>query len=275
VGHYTAGFPAGSVDWFRVVKSCVPGPFTFIMPASKNLPKQVTDFEAKKSKVRARSSRRGGRGGGPGGEGGFGELRPGTPGTLLSGVPRAPSARPQSRKTVGVRIPDDEVCRELLGAVGAPLLVTTAPSVDPGDDDESAPNAQSFVELYDMLVPRGLDFVVSRGHAEAPRLPTTVVDMTGREPVVVRAGEGEAGRRAGAPGGPSVPARGAPRPGGDPARRGAAGPVGAGGRGPARTVRGGAAGGAPGQATPRPRLGARRDGRPGALRGRRRGDHGR
>lgn len=44
---YTTGFPCGDSQGhpniFRAVKHCVPGPYTFILSASKNLPKQCTN----------------------------------------------------------------------------------------------------------------------------------------------------------------------------------------------------------------------------------------
>eukprot|EP00877_Chromochloris_zofingiensis_P003194 jgi/Chrzof1/12876/Cz07g10170.t1 len=48
ISHYTLGFPvpkhAGQVDMFSVVRRLLPGPYTFILPASKNLPSQMVDF---------------------------------------------------------------------------------------------------------------------------------------------------------------------------------------------------------------------------------------
>ncbi|CAO2831142.1 unnamed protein product [Amaranthus hypochondriacus] len=45
---YTMGFPRGDSlghpNIFRAVKQCLPGPYTFILTASKNLPKQCTNY---------------------------------------------------------------------------------------------------------------------------------------------------------------------------------------------------------------------------------------
>lgn len=47
---YTSGSQFQS--FFKTAKRILPGPYTLILPASKNLPKQITDFDAGKSKKR-------------------------------------------------------------------------------------------------------------------------------------------------------------------------------------------------------------------------------
>ena len=53
LSHYTAGLPVsnepGSPNWFNIIRKILPGPYTLILPASKNLPSQMVDF----MKVRA------------------------------------------------------------------------------------------------------------------------------------------------------------------------------------------------------------------------------
>lgn len=48
ISHYTQGFPVsnepGSPNWFNIVRRILPGPYTLILPASKNLPSQMVDF---------------------------------------------------------------------------------------------------------------------------------------------------------------------------------------------------------------------------------------
>jgi len=57
ISEYTMGFPAstrpGEPDFYKIAKRILPGPYTFIMNASKALPKQITDFDSGKSKKRA------------------------------------------------------------------------------------------------------------------------------------------------------------------------------------------------------------------------------
>lgn len=54
VALYTNGWPMNDVqgDLFRVAKRALPGPYTFLLGASKRLPAQVVDFESKKTRRR-------------------------------------------------------------------------------------------------------------------------------------------------------------------------------------------------------------------------------
>ncbi|KAK9104149.1 hypothetical protein Scep_020993 [Stephania cephalantha] len=55
---YTTGFPRGNgqglTNIFRVVKHCLPGPYTFILPASKELPKQCIRYGTSTAKYASR-----------------------------------------------------------------------------------------------------------------------------------------------------------------------------------------------------------------------------
>ncbi|KAK9113451.1 hypothetical protein Syun_020248 [Stephania yunnanensis] len=55
---YTMGFPRGNgqglTSIFRVVKHCLPGPYTFILPASKELPKQCIRYGTSTAKYASR-----------------------------------------------------------------------------------------------------------------------------------------------------------------------------------------------------------------------------
>jgi len=57
---YTTGFPHGDghghADIFRAVKHCLPGPYTFILTASKELPKQCIRYGTATSKYAARKN---------------------------------------------------------------------------------------------------------------------------------------------------------------------------------------------------------------------------
>ncbi|XP_004231776.1 uncharacterized protein [Solanum lycopersicum] len=57
---YTTGFPRGNAqgltDIFRAVKHCLPGPYTFILTASKQLPKQCTRYGSATSKYASRKN---------------------------------------------------------------------------------------------------------------------------------------------------------------------------------------------------------------------------
>jgi tRNA threonylcarbamoyl adenosine modification protein (Sua5/YciO/YrdC/YwlC family) len=113
---------------FRLIKSLVPGPFTFVLPAAAELPRRL-----KQSK----------------------------------------------RRAIGCRIPDHAVARGLLEVVGAPLL--SASLVLPGEDfDNHDAEAVAAGAL------RHVDLMLDA--EDAPPGPTSVVDLTGDQPVVTRQG---------------------------------------------------------------------------------------
>ncbi len=86
-----------------------------------------------------------------------------------------------SRKTIGLRVPDHKVLQELLTLHGAPLLATTL--IAQGET-EPFNDAQEIREHYKKQIAAVID-------AGACALePTTVVDLTDAEPVVVREGRG-------------------------------------------------------------------------------------
>ncbi|XP_043708492.1 uncharacterized protein YciO [Telopea speciosissima] len=139
---YTMGFPRGNhqgqMDIFRAVKHCLPGPYTFILPASKELPKLCVKY-----------------------------------GT---------TAKYALRKTVGMRMPDDPICQAILEKMNAPLIST---SVKWPKEDEWMIDPVIIADIYGR---EGLDFVVDAGVRVAE--PSTVVDMTGSLPVIIRQGKG-------------------------------------------------------------------------------------
>jgi tRNA threonylcarbamoyl adenosine modification protein (Sua5/YciO/YrdC/YwlC family) len=85
------------------------------------------------------------------------------------------------RKTIGLRVPDHPVAAALLAELGAPLLSTTL--VLPGDAAplEDAAEIRSRLESDVALVLDG---------GPCGTTPTTVVDLTGAAPEVVREGKG-------------------------------------------------------------------------------------
>ncbi|HJE52007.1 MAG TPA: threonylcarbamoyl-AMP synthase [Tessaracoccus flavescens] len=119
-------------NWvFRAVKAATPGPYTFILKATRELPKMM--------------------------------LHP-------------------KKRTVGVRVPDHRTTLALLDAVGGPLLTSTLllPDVDGPLTD-----GWSIKELLEHQV----DLVLDSGDCGVE--PTTVVDLTGDEPVIERVGAGD------------------------------------------------------------------------------------
>ena len=119
---------------FRAIKAATPGPYTFILPATKEVPRRL--------------------------------MHP-------------------KKKTVGVRIPEHPVVRELLAELGEPLLSSTL--ILPG---ESEPMSEGWL-VKDEL-DHQVDLVIDSG--ECGTEPTTVVDFSDGQAEVVRIGAGDAGR---------------------------------------------------------------------------------
>ena len=119
---------------YRLLKLGTPGPYTFILDATKEVPRRVSH---------------------------------------------------PSRRTIGLRVPDHRVTQELLALFGEPLLATTL--IPPGET-EPLNDAGEILERFS----KSLQAVVDAG--ACPMAPTTVVDFSGDEPVVMRQGRGDLAR---------------------------------------------------------------------------------
>ncbi|HET8730121.1 MAG TPA: L-threonylcarbamoyladenylate synthase [Moraxellaceae bacterium] len=86
------------------------------------------------------------------------------------------------RKTIGIRVPDNVICQTLLAELNEPLLTTTLQL--PGD-----PDPLSDPEEIRERVGSRLDLVIDGGHGTLQ--PTTVVDLTGDSPEILREGRGD------------------------------------------------------------------------------------
>jgi len=117
---------------YRLLKLGTPGPFTFILEATKEVPRRVSH---------------------------------------------------PSRRTIGLRVPDHAVTQTLLDMLGQPLLATTL--IAPGEADPMN-DPHEIRERFQKLV----QAVVDAG--ACPMQPTTVVDLSGDAPVLVRQGRGDA-----------------------------------------------------------------------------------
>jgi tRNA threonylcarbamoyl adenosine modification protein (Sua5/YciO/YrdC/YwlC family) len=87
------------------------------------------------------------------------------------------------RKTIGIRVPDNEICRALLGELDQPILSTTL--IMP-DDDRPLTDPDEMRDRLDKHV----DLIIDGGFCGLEA--TTVVDMTTDPPSVVRVGKGDA-----------------------------------------------------------------------------------
>jgi tRNA threonylcarbamoyl adenosine modification protein (Sua5/YciO/YrdC/YwlC family) len=107
-------------------------------------------------------------------------LLPGPFTFILSATKQVPRILLENRKTVGIRVPDNATCQALLAEFGKPVISTSACLHDQdflNDPDEIASTFASRVDLFLDSGPGGLD-------------PSTIIDLTEDEPVLVRQGKG-------------------------------------------------------------------------------------
>lgn len=116
---------------YRLLKLATPGPWTFILEASREVPRRVSH---------------------------------------------------PSRKTIGIRVPDHPVTRALLEAADTPLLSTT---LIPENAQEPLNDPELIRERYQHV----LAAVIDAGSCLLE--PTTVIDLTGDRPEIVRRGRGD------------------------------------------------------------------------------------
>lgn len=86
------------------------------------------------------------------------------------------------RKTIGIRIPDHIICQALLTELNEPLLTTTLQL--PGDTEPL-----NDPEIIRDRVGSRIELIIDGGHGTLE--PTTVVDLSGDAPVVLREGRGD------------------------------------------------------------------------------------
>ena len=112
-------------------------------------------------------------------------LKATTPGSytfILEGTKELPRrVLHPKRKTIGLRVPSHPVALALLEALNEPLLTTTLQL--PGDDE---PLTEGW-EIQDRLEDQ-LELILDAGHCGTE--PTTVIDLTGSSPELIRAGRG-------------------------------------------------------------------------------------
>jgi tRNA threonylcarbamoyl adenosine modification protein (Sua5/YciO/YrdC/YwlC family) len=117
---------------YRMLKAATPGPYTFILEATKEVPRRVSH---------------------------------------------------PSRKTIGLRVPENPIAHALLSELGQPLLGTTL--ILPGEEQPlTDPD-----DIRDRLE-RQIELVIDGGACSLE--PTTVIDLTAEDAVLLRQGRGDA-----------------------------------------------------------------------------------
>ena len=114
---------------YRLLKEHLPGPYTFILPASKMVPKIL-----------------------------------------------------QSKKdTIGLRIPGNNIVRAIVKELGHPLLSASLPGESVEDYTDPEIMYENFRNEADIVIDGGIGGTI----------PSTVIDCTREEPILVRQGAGE------------------------------------------------------------------------------------
>jgi tRNA threonylcarbamoyl adenosine modification protein (Sua5/YciO/YrdC/YwlC family) len=113
---------------YRLLKEYLPGPYTFILPASKMVPKMI-----------------------------------------------------QSKKdTIGLRIPDNNIALAIVKELGRPILSASLPGELVEDYTDPEVMYENFMNDVDIVIDGGMGGTI----------PSTIVDCTGEDPVVIREGLG-------------------------------------------------------------------------------------
>ena len=114
---------------FKILKRALPGPYTFILPSSKNLPNPF-----------------------------------------------------KKKKTVGIRVPNNNIALEIVKKLGNPIISTSIRDED--EVIEYTTDPELILEKWDNLV----DLVIDGGYGDNE--PSTVIDLSEDAPIVVREGKG-------------------------------------------------------------------------------------
>lgn len=101
---------------------------------------------------------------------------------VLNANNEVPKIFKNNKKTIGIRIPDNAICLELIKRIGLPLV-----SASVHHDDEIVEYITD-PELIDERWGNAVDAVIDGGVGGL--IPSTVVDCTGFEPILIREGSG-------------------------------------------------------------------------------------
>lgn len=100
---------------------------------------------------------------------------------ILPGNNNLPSVF-KKKKTVGIRVPDNKIATELVRLLGNPIISTSIKDEDELIEYTTDPSL--IIEKWDNLV----DIVIDGGYGD--NIASTVIDLTGDEPVLIREGKG-------------------------------------------------------------------------------------
>ena len=115
---------------YKILKRALPGPYTFILKGSNNLPKAF-----------------------------------------------------KKKKTVGIRIPDNNIVREIVKELGNPIITTSI-----RDDDDVIEYTTDPELIYEKWKSK-VDLIIDGGYGD--NRPSTIIDLTKDEMVIIREGKGD------------------------------------------------------------------------------------
>lgn len=128
---HIADYARVSNSAFKLMKRVLPGPYTFLLEASGNVPKLLNT----------------------------------------------------SKKTVGIRVPDNEIPRQIVHELGNPIITTSI------RDEDEVIEYSTDPELIFEKFQRQVDIVIDGGYGG--NIPSTIVDATDDDFTVIRQGLGE------------------------------------------------------------------------------------
>lgn len=102
---------------------------------------------------------------------------------ILEANNKVPKIIQSQKKTVGIRVPDNTIIREIVRLLGHPILSTSVK-----DDDEVVEYTTDPELIYEKYGDR-VDMVIDGGYGD--NIPSTVVDCTGGSIEVLREGKGD------------------------------------------------------------------------------------
>jgi tRNA threonylcarbamoyl adenosine modification protein (Sua5/YciO/YrdC/YwlC family) len=102
---------------------------------------------------------------------------------ILNSNNKVPKLFKNRKRTIGVRIPDNNIVSEIVSTLGRPILTTSLKT-----DDEIMEYLTDPIDIYDDYKKR-VDIVIDGG--VGGHEPSTVIDCTGNLPEVIREGLGE------------------------------------------------------------------------------------
>ena len=115
---------------FRLIKSLIPGPYTFVLQASREVPKRLHHPKC---------------------------------------------------KTIGLRVPDNKICLDLLEALGEPMLsISLVIAGDEGPEGDPEQIRDRIGKLLDLVIDGGMIGIQE----------TTIIDVSGDVPEIIRVGKG-------------------------------------------------------------------------------------